>query len=59
LRHTSLPGGPLGRTWYRRGCVYLSVILRPVVAPSEVASLALAVALGVVLGLEGWGSRLG
>ena len=32
--------------------MYLSAVLRPPVAPAEVASLALAVALGVVLGLE-------
>ena len=50
--------GRLGRTWVSpQGGVYLSAILRPAVAPTEVASLALAVALGVVLGLERLGVR--
>jgi len=50
--------GRLGRTWASPdGGVYLSAILRPTVAPAEVASLALAVALGVVQGLETLGAR--
>jgi BirA family biotin operon repressor/biotin-[acetyl-CoA-carboxylase] ligase len=45
--------GRLGRTWESPdGGVYLSAVLRPAVEPSRVASLALAVALGVVIGLE-------
>jgi len=45
--------GRLGRTWVSEtGGVYLSAVLRPAVEPADIASLALAVALGVVLGLE-------
>ena len=45
--------GRMGRTWESpTGGVYLSAVLRPAVAPTQVASLALAVALGVVVGLE-------
>ena len=45
--------GRLGRTWTSpSGGVYLSAVLRPQVAPTGVSSLALAVALGVALGLE-------
>jgi BirA family biotin operon repressor/biotin-[acetyl-CoA-carboxylase] ligase len=45
--------GRLGRTWESpQGGVYLSAVLRPNVEPARVASLALAVALGVVIGLE-------
>ena len=45
--------GRLGRSWASpEGGVYLSAVLRPAVEPAKVASLALAVALGVVLGLE-------
>ena len=45
--------GRLGRSWESpSGGVYLSVVLRPRVAPAEVASLTLAVALGVARGLE-------
>ena len=50
--------GRLGRTWTSLdGGAYLSVVLRPAVAPVEVASLALAVALGVVRGLESLGAH--
>ena len=49
--------GRLGRAWTSpEGGVYLSAVLRPAVAPVEVASLALAVALGVVRGSSRWGS---
>jgi BirA family transcriptional regulator, biotin operon repressor / biotin---[acetyl-CoA-carboxylase] ligase len=49
--------GRLGRTWTSPdGGVYLSAVLRPAVAPVQVASLALAVALGVVRGLESLGA---
>lgn len=45
--------GRLGREWVSPpGGVYLSVVLRPCVAPAEVSSLTLAVALGVAMGLE-------
>ena len=45
--------GRLGRAWVSpEGGVYLSAVLRPAVEPARIASLALAVALGVVLGLE-------
>jgi BirA family biotin operon repressor/biotin-[acetyl-CoA-carboxylase] ligase len=45
--------GRLGRTWVSpEGGAYVSAVLRPAVAPAEVASLSLAVALGAVLGLE-------
>lgn len=45
--------GRLGRTWESpEGGAYFSAVLRPQVAPSQVASLALAVALGVSRGLE-------
>ena len=50
--------GRLGRTWESpEGGVYLSAVLRPQVAPVAVASLALAVALGVVRGLETLGAE--
>jgi BirA family transcriptional regulator, biotin operon repressor / biotin---[acetyl-CoA-carboxylase] ligase len=50
--------GRLGRTWDSPGGgVYISAVLRPAVPPAEVASLALAVALGVVWGLEGLGAK--
>jgi BirA family biotin operon repressor/biotin-[acetyl-CoA-carboxylase] ligase len=50
--------GRLGRSWESPdGGVYLSAVLRPSVAPAEVASLALAVSLGVVRGLERLGAR--
>ncbi len=49
--------GRLGRTWSSPpGGVYLSVVLRPVVAPAQVASLALAVALGVARGFDRLGA---
>jgi BirA family biotin operon repressor/biotin-[acetyl-CoA-carboxylase] ligase len=48
--------GRLGRTWESpEGGAYFSAVLRPQVAPSRVASLALAVALGVARGLESLG----
>ena len=48
--------GRLGRAWESpEGGAYLSFVLRPPVAPAHVASLALAVALGVARGLESLG----
>ncbi len=45
--------GRLGRTWESPdGGAYFSAILRPEVSPAEVASLALAVALGIAEALE-------
>jgi BirA family transcriptional regulator, biotin operon repressor / biotin---[acetyl-CoA-carboxylase] ligase len=50
--------GRLGRSWSSpEGGVYLSALLRPAVAPSEVAPLALVVALGVAVGLERLGAQ--
>lgn len=50
--------GRMGREWVSPpGGVYLSVVLRPRVAPAEVSSLTLAVALGVAMGLERLGIR--
>jgi BirA family transcriptional regulator, biotin operon repressor / biotin---[acetyl-CoA-carboxylase] ligase len=50
--------GRLGREWVSPpGGVYLSVVLRPRVAPAEVSSLSLAVALGVAMGLERLGIK--
>lgn len=53
--------GRLGRSWESPdGGVYLSIVLRPQVAPVAVSSLALAIALGVARGLEtlGFETRL-
>jgi BirA family biotin operon repressor/biotin-[acetyl-CoA-carboxylase] ligase len=48
--------GRLGRTWDSPdGGAYFSAVLRPSVAPAEVASLALAVALGIAEGLDSLG----
>ena len=48
--------GRLGRVWESPdGGAYFSAVLRPPVAPMEVASLALAMALGVAEGLEALG----
>jgi BirA family transcriptional regulator, biotin operon repressor / biotin---[acetyl-CoA-carboxylase] ligase len=48
--------GRLGRTWESPdGGAYFSAVLRPSVSPAEVASLALAVALGIVEGLDSLG----
>ena len=45
--------GRLGRTWTSpQGGAYLSAVLRPAVAPSEVAPLSLVVGLGLARGLE-------
>ncbi len=45
--------GRLGRTWESpEGGAYFSAVLKPPVSPAEVASLALAVALGIAEGLE-------
>ena len=45
--------GRLGRTWESPdGGAYFSAVLKPPVSPAEVASLALAVALGIADGLE-------
>jgi BirA family biotin operon repressor/biotin-[acetyl-CoA-carboxylase] ligase len=52
----TLGRGRLGRTWESpEGGAYFSAVMRPQVAPSRVASLALAVALGVSRGLESLG----
>lgn len=52
----TLGRGRLGRTWESpEGGAYFSAVLRPQVAPSRVASLALAVALGVSRGLDSLG----
>ncbi len=48
--------GRLGRIWESPdGGAYFSMVLRPPVSPAEVASLALAVALGIAEGLESLG----
>ena len=45
--------GRLGRSWVSpEGGAYLSIVLRPKVAPGEVSSLALAVGLGIARGLS-------
>jgi len=45
--------GRLGRTWVSpEGGAYLSIVLRPTVTPGEVASLALAVGLGIARGFS-------
>lgn len=50
--------GRLGRSWASpEGGVYVSAVLRPGVSPADAPSLALAVALGAALGLEGLGAR--
>jgi len=50
--------GRMGRSWSSPGGgVYLSAVVRPAVAPGEVASLALAVALGIARGLETLGAK--
>jgi len=49
--------GRLGRTWESPdGGAYFSAVLRPSVPPAEIASLALAVALGIAEGLESLGA---
>jgi BirA family transcriptional regulator, biotin operon repressor / biotin---[acetyl-CoA-carboxylase] ligase len=49
--------GRLGRTWESpTGGVYLSMVLRPQLAPVSVAPLALVVGLGVARGLEALGA---
>ncbi len=46
--------GRLGRSWLSpTGGLYLSLVLKPEVAPSELPSLSLAIGLGIVRGLEG------
>lgn len=48
--------GRLGRTWESPpGGAYVSVILRPAVAPAEVGPLALVVAIGIARGLRDMG----
>lgn len=48
----------LGRTWESpEGGVYLSMVLRPALAPVSVAPLSLVVGLGVARALEGFGLR--
>lgn len=50
--------GRLGRSWDSPdGGAYFSAVLRPQMSPAEVASLALAVALGVAEGLETLGAQ--
>lgn len=50
--------GRLGRTWSSTaGGVYLSVVLRPHRAPSDVVALPLVISLGVARGLETLGCR--
>ncbi|MHB1342542.1 MAG: biotin--[acetyl-CoA-carboxylase] ligase [Coriobacteriia bacterium] len=50
--------GRMGRTWISpEGGVYLSAVLRPRVAPTDAAPLALVVALGVANGLEAVGVK--
>jgi BirA family biotin operon repressor/biotin-[acetyl-CoA-carboxylase] ligase len=52
--------GRLGRHWDSpRGGVYLSMLLRPDVAPAEAGVLPLVVGLGVARGLESLGARVG
>lgn len=52
--------GRLGRAWESpAGGVYLSVLLRPAVAPADAGALSLVVGLGVAVGLEGLGARVG
>lgn len=50
--------GRLGRTWTSPdGGAYLSMVLRPAIAPSDAGPLALVVALGAAQGLERLGVR--
>lgn len=50
--------GRLGRTWVSpEGGAYVSVVLRPCVAPAELGALALVVGLGIARGLEPLGVR--
>jgi BirA family biotin operon repressor/biotin-[acetyl-CoA-carboxylase] ligase len=52
--------GRMGREWVSpRGGVYVSVLLRPATAPAEAGPLPLVVGLGVALGLESLGARIG
>lgn len=52
--------GRLGRVWDSPpGGVYLSMLLRPDVAPADAGTLPLVVGLGVALGLESLGARVG
>lgn len=52
--------GRLGRAWASpRGGVYLSMLLRPDIAPADAGPLSLVVGLGVALGLESFGARVG
>ncbi len=52
--------GRLGRSWDSpEGGAYVSVVLRPPVAPAQAGPLALVVALGVVRGLERCGLAVG
>jgi len=52
--------GRFGRTWASpEGGVYASVVLRPPLAPSELAPVALVVAVGVARGLAGLGCEVG
>ena len=52
--------GRLGRGWDSpRGGVYVSMLLRPDVEPAGAGTLPLAVGVGVALGLEALGARVG
>lgn len=52
--------GRLGRPWDSpQGGVYLSMLLRPRVAPADAGTLPLVVGVGVALGLESLGARVG
>jgi len=52
--------GRLGRSWESpEGGVYLSAVLRPDFAPADAGPLPLVIGLGVALGLEGLGARVG
>lgn len=50
--------GRLGRSWDSpEGGVYLSIVLRPSLAPAEIVSLPLVISVGVARGLEALGCR--
>lgn len=51
--------GRLGRTWESpRGGIYLSMLLRPAIAPADAGPLPLVVGLGVAWGLESLGAAV-
>ncbi len=52
--------GRMGRTWSSPpGGAYFSAVLRPLVAPAQAGALSLVVALGIALGLETAGVKVG